>query len=217
MPTYRSVAAADRKPSKIVVLPPSAFADDWKEKPADEVAVGLRFVSGEDYDMAANAALERAEAWATNGGRRDDAHFVKVYNDQLIYGIVCRAATDPNDISEPWFQKPVEDTVRQALTEQGARRLWDELNLLHVGSGVAMPVAGDSEVKRLAAILARGTAMSASTAAQQIEARKFVAYLLEQLGPHDPKATAEDADPDADEDEPKAGEEDGVYSVVTAN
>lgn len=208
MSKLRDTTASDLPP-RVVPVPPSAFADDWHGRPDSEVAIGLCFVSAEDIDAAMNTALERAESWATNEGRRDEAHFNKVYNEQLIYGIVGRAAVNPNDCTRRWFPAPCEDSIRRAMTPDGARRLWDELQLLHVGSGVQMPMASDDDIRRLAAILARGIAIGAATSAKATEARKFAWYLLEQLGPLDPKATPEDADEITDEDDDTEASDEG--------
>lgn len=214
MTTFRAAQEADRKAPRVVVLPPSAFASDWKDRPTDpndpdaEVAIGVRFISATDIDVARAEAYRRAVAWMTDGGKTHDvSEYEACRNDQLLYLLVARAACDVNDIDQPWFPRPAEDTIRDCLTAEGARRIWDEMQILHAGSGVGMPVAGDGEVKKLAAILWEGSALAKASPAVQLEARKLVSYLLEQLGALAPEAVD---DPEADD------EDDDGYTAVAA-
>lgn len=186
-----------RKPTRVAVLPPSAFADDWADRPEADVAIGLRFVSVEDVEIARNTAVRRAREWlAPKGQLLDERAFNEAYNDEVITVIVARATTDPNDVGRTYFAV-AEETIRRALNMQGVARLWDELQLMHLCSGVAMPRADDDDVALLTAILSRGVALAQAPEGVAIEARKLVSYLLEQLRKHDPEA---EADPDDEED-----------------
>lgn len=186
--TTLSQVPRDPKPERIVVLPPSAFAEDWPNRPHVEVAIGLRRLSQSDLGIARREAEREAVGFYDE--LRESPRKVsfdvldELRNDALIVGAVGRAATDPNDASKPYFAGQ-EDGARMALTPQGARRLWDELVLLHVGGNVARPRASDEDVRRLGKALARGTVRLDD------EARMLASYLLESL-----------AVPEDEEDEP---------------
>ncbi len=202
MKAAASQTSVVRLPPRHVVLSPSAFADDWGSRPDADVAIGVRFISVEDMEVARNVAVRKAREWlAPKGQLLDEQAFDHAYNDELLLGIVARATCDPNDVSKPYF-KCAEDTIRLALTSDGVRRIWDELCLLHAGSGVAMPQASDEDTRELAAILMRGVALDKAPADVRVEAKKMVSYLLERLRPLDDgtpmEATIEFDDEDSD-------------------
>lgn len=184
----------DPKPERIVVLPPSAFADDWESRPRVEVAVGLRRLSQQDLGIARREAEREAVGFYEE--LRDSPRKVnfevldELRNDALCIGAVGRAATDPNDTAIPYFLGQ-EDTAKAALTPEGARRLWDELVLLHVGGNVARPRASDEDCQRLGRALAQGLVKLDD------EARMLAAYLIESLAV--PEAVEDDESEDDDE------------------
>jgi hypothetical protein len=202
------VASSPNKPFRHVTLSPNAFASDWSERPETDVAIGLRFVSVEDVETAQNIAVKRARDWIAPEGRvLDKRSFDEVRNDQLISILVARASCDPNDVGVPYFGAVADEVIRQRLTVTGIRRLWDEMCAMHVTCGVGMPQADDDEVKMLAAILARGSALEKAEPGVAHEIRRLAAYALEHLGPLDDGAATED---DSDE------AEDGVYAAAGA-
>ena len=91
-------------------------------------------------------------------------------------------------------------------TDDHVRRMWDELCLMSVASGVGMPQADDDEVAVLALVLRRRVALERATPAVRAEVRRLCAYLLEHLGPLDDGAHgAEDEGTDV---------ESGVYAAT---
>lgn len=178
-----SIRADARRPPRIVVLQPGAFADTWPLKPLTEVAVGLRLIASSDVQAARGVATEQARKWFANregATPLDHESFLDAYNDGVMRHCVARACTDPNDVSEPYFPA-AEDTVRDALTEEGVRRLWDELIILHASTSINIPRADDTDVERLVRVLLDGGAMAALGGDEQIEMRTILGYALTRL------------------------------------
>jgi hypothetical protein len=177
----KAAASAARTPQRHVTLDPSAFADGWAEKPLEEVAIGLRLVGEDDVQAARVEAARLAIGWYDDGegGCVDEDARVEAYNDALVRWIVARGATDPNDVTQPYFAM-AEETVRVALTSEGVRRIWDELVLLQIGAGVRMAPATDPDLARLARAL---PFVGKLAEGPQAEVRKLLAHCLEQLAP----------------------------------
>lgn len=179
-------------PLRVVVLPPSAFADDWPQKPSDEVAIGLRFLSQADVDAGRREAMREASGFYAE--LRDtpipadpDAS-VDVHNDTLVMYAVARGTCDPNDVTKPYFVA-AEDTVKIALTPEGARRIYDELVILTKGYSPGLPAASDADVRSLGNRLRRGAIPLDD------ESRKLIGYLLSKHGGLD-EAEGDDEDDD---------------------
>lgn len=185
----------DTKPPRHVVLPPSSFGDEWPNKPATEACIGLRFISQADFDAARREAEREARGFYAEFRQRDkdcdNAVLEDVYNDSFLAHIAARGTCNPNDVTQPYFPF-AEDTVRQALTPEAMRRVWDEIVILHKGSAPSRPEASDEDVAQLAWALRRAELDS--------EGRRLCAYLLEKIGPV--------------VGAPEKDEEDGAYYVT---
>ena len=60
---------ASRKPARVVVLTPTDFAADWSQRPADDVALGLRRLCDRDIQIAkAEASKFVKQAYGTDDG-----------------------------------------------------------------------------------------------------------------------------------------------------
>lgn len=197
-----STIARPKKPAKTIVLPRSAFSDNWENKPATEVAIGLRFLSQGDLDTARREAERTAQGFYQQFRERDkdcaDQTLEDVFNDAFLVQVVSFATCNPNDVSHPYFPL-AQDVVPMALTPEALRRIWDELVILHKGSVESRPTASDEDVKRLARALKKAPELD-------VETRRLCAYLLEKVGPSD-----DDKDSDDDEEEDGAG---GYYAVA---
>lgn len=180
MPTFSQVSPTDRAPPRTVVLKPAAFADTWAGKPYDDVCVGLRLISTGEVESARAAAVEQAAQWHTNhetGRLHDYATADVASDDAFMRHCIARATCDCNDFTQPYFPF-AENTVRDALTIEGVQRLWDELLILHVTSGVGIPRADDADIQRLAAMLMQPYALRSLTASDRLELRTLFGHAL---------------------------------------
>jgi len=102
------------------------------------------------------------------------------YNEAVMRHMVARGTCDPNDVNKPYF-KHAEDNVRDWMTTDAVRRVWDELLVLQAISSVAILRASPEDVERTARILADGRAMSALQPGDHIEVRTLLGYVLTLL------------------------------------
>jgi hypothetical protein len=172
-----------RKPARVVVLPPSAFSDEWPQKPVTDVAVGLRLVSESTLQSAKAEAARHAIGFYE--GREldcvDEDARVEAYNDALVRFVCARAMTDPNDIAAPYFPM-AEDTIAQAMTTGGIMRVWDEYVRLLLGTGNRTTPIDDDDIVALAGAL-RPEVLRSLPRNVELEARKLLWHLHTILAP----------------------------------
>jgi hypothetical protein len=198
--TVASKVVRSKKPPGKIILPPSAFADDWADKPAGDVAIGLRFVSQADADVGRREAEREAVGFYSEmRGTHvptDPETVADIYNDALIMHAVARGTCNPNDVTEPYWVA-ADDQVKHALTPAGARRIWDELVIMTKSKGPSRRAADPDECKKLGRLLAAGVQLDD-------ECRKLCAHLLERM----PEDLVELPD---DEDDVEIAEEAPAY------
>lgn len=181
MAAFSKSLAESAKPARVVVLPLSAWASDWHDRPSGEIAVGLRLLSEADTQVAiASAAREAREACPE--AEADSPELVDAYNAALMRWAVARATCDPNDAAKPWLDA-AEDTIGHALTSAGLRRLWDELERATLEESVTTREASDLELVELAALLVSPDELSALPRADARRLRRLAAHLLDTLRP----------------------------------
>lgn len=164
-------------PARIVVLEPSAWAQD---APKTKVALGLRpLTQGE-------LMTSQAEAWkeAHAHGRQGEAAEER-FNEALLCWVVGFATTDPNNASKPYFEFGNEQ-VRAQLRPDTVRRLWDELELAKAQTSPLLPAATDEELAELGAMLCAEAPLEALPPARALRVRRWARVLLEHLDPADP-------------------------------
>ena len=194
-------AAAPKQAEAFIVLPPSAFSDEWRDKPRVEVCVGLRRLSEQDEKVSKEQGRKIVFRDHVREGKVvDEDQAWESYNQELIRYLMARAMCDVNDVSKPFFEF-AEDTIHVALTSEGLGLVWDRWWMLKL-SGPAAPVADDDAVRRLARILAKPEYMKRLGLAEK-PARKLLAEVLANFG---------ELEVDEDEEE---DEEDG-YVVTLA-
>lgn len=183
MTTIDQAMPASNAPPRTVTLPVTAFGDTWKGKPDTDVAIGLRLISSDVVENARAAARKQAREWHCDketGRILDEDAYIDAYNDGFMRRCVARATCDVNDIAEPYF-KFAENTVREALTVEGVRRLWDELLILHAENSVAIAPADDADIERMARVLLHGGALAALDEGDRVELRTLCSYVLAML------------------------------------
>lgn len=181
MAAFSKSLADSVKPARVVVLPLSAWASDWHDRPSGEVAVGLRLLSEADTQTCmASAAREAREVYPE--APEDSPELVEAYNSALMRWAVARATCDPNDASKPWLDA-AEDTIALALTPSGIRRLWDELERATLEESVTTREASDLDLVELAALLVAPDELEALPLAAARRLRRLAAHMLDTLRP----------------------------------
>ena len=196
MSTFREATASPERedggptpPRHTAVFSPDIFADTWALKPKADVCIGFRLIPSRDIIAAKAQAEEQARKWYPRADLADltpegiDKSLQEAndaYNDAVMRHCVARATCDANDVSKSYF-KHAEDTVRDALTEDGVRRLWDQLLIVQAQTAVGVLRAGPDDIERVAAILADGRAFEALSHGDKIECATLLGYVLTLL------------------------------------
>ncbi len=141
------------RPPRVVTIPPSAWASHRADRPAEPVQVGLRLISEEDTQYARGEAARIAAEYIQNAENEEER--VAAFNDALIRVALGRALCQPHDVTQPYFLMG-EDEIRVRLTSDGARRLYQELEALHVAESPAMPEIDEEGFAHLLAMWDRG-------------------------------------------------------------
>src|SRR5258708_5142181 len=117
-----------RKPTVCLVLPPSTFSEEWSNRPAHDIVVGLRRLSAFDDQSAVAVASKRViDVLSDEDGTLTDAQAAdEIYNNELFAYAVARSLCDPNDTAKAHPLFPLaEDQVPQYFTSPGIRFVWD--------------------------------------------------------------------------------------------
>ena len=173
-----------RPPPASVIIPPSAFADEWEDKPKDPVCAGLRLVSHQDLQVARAQARERANRAIPDPDVEETDEVLvwsDAYNDALLSHIVAIALCDPNDSAQSWslIKAAPEDTVRAFMTSDGIRLVFDAWEKMRIASDPTQREAEDAEVETLVALLKERSASLGRMRSSRV--RRLLAFCLDEL------------------------------------
>ena len=140
-----------RAPSRIVSLPPNAWADSRSDKPREPVEIGIRLMSEEDVQVARSQAAKTALELVPVGTEEDR---VSAFNDALMRNAAERATCSPKNAESPFFVMG-ELEIRERITPEGVRRLWQEIEALHLASNPSLSEIDDEGTAHLFALLHR--------------------------------------------------------------
>ncbi len=183
--------AKSRVPEDHVILDITAFAADWKQKPQGEVALGLRRVSDGDLQTA------RAEAAKYATMMHDDREGqIESFNDGLMRWMIVRGTCDANDIllNNPIFDGS-EENVRNALTSNAIRYVWDRIEQFHVAHSPLVEEATLEDLDELASRMRNPHPLEKMSPAVQKRFMKFAWFLLNELRTVDPNYVEDTLDP----------------------
>jgi hypothetical protein len=93
--------------------------------------------------------------------------------------IVARSTCLHDDITKPYWRM-AEDTVRECLTSEGVRLIWDRYERMLVETSPLDPELSAEKVPELVALLDAGT-LDIMASSQAKRARKLLAFVLEDL------------------------------------
>lgn len=182
MTTFKALLdSQDRIPSRHLVLTRAMFADTWQEKPAEDLAIGLRKLNDADVQTArAEAAKYAIEMHNDREGQID------AFNDMLMRWMIIAGTCDANDVSRP---APIfdgsEENVRSALTSQSIRYIWDQLDAFLIESSPLVLTASDEEVVTLADRLSQGPLPETMSKSDTLRVRKLLGFVLREIQKHE--------------------------------
>ena len=170
------------RPLVVETIPPSGFADTWKNRPHAPVQIGLRLV-GEDIIAHAQAnAMEFAREYhptIENDVDRDVR--IEAYNAALMREILVHACCSPTDVDEPFFKETPQDTFRAALRDVTVRRLWEAYERLSRSTSPLTAEASDDDVTSLATTLLVTDLLEHVEPAEQARLRRLLTFVRESL------------------------------------
>jgi hypothetical protein len=176
-------AAPPRRPARVVLVPPTAFADDYADRPAEPIAVGLRLLSETHVTGARAEASRQAVARYTDeeADVTDPRALDEAYNDALLEHLVAAALCDPNSVtaSHPLFPYAA-DQVPGAFSPEGLRFLYDELARVHHEASPLVPAITSEGVVELVALLQTG-AYETQPRIAKLATGKLLTHCLEVL------------------------------------
>lgn len=141
----------DRRPLRVVVLPPSAFVEKAAKRPTEPFEVGLRLISeGDILALRVKAARGAKKAFPDFGP--DNPVWDEHYSQVLMLGAIARALCSAEDRTQPRWE--AQETVVTLLTKPAVERLWDELEALQVTAAPSSPEASPADLARLRELLA---------------------------------------------------------------
>jgi len=161
------------------VVPPSIFRDDWTDKPTESICCGIRNISLEDVStirkMSAEHAVKSYPSYV------DEEPRIEAYNDSILRLIVARSTCDANNVAEPWeiWQGMPEDMAEVALSVEGARWMYGQIERIRIESCITLPEATDEAIEELADLFA--IARMNITEAQEQRVRRLLQFVTDEL------------------------------------
>ena len=160
-----------------VVLHPDDFASTWEKRPNQDVAVGLRLLPNGVDEIARREAARLAWEAVPRPEDRDDRY--TQYSEEIVRWLVAKATCDPNNVDEPYFEH-AEDTIKEALTSSGIRKVFDAYERLVIETGFTDEPIQDNDIEELARLLATG-ALYQLAPAKQLRSRKLLSFVRSEL------------------------------------
>jgi hypothetical protein len=167
----------DVVPRATVVLSPDDFASAWEDRPASPVAIGLRLISTGVDETARREAARLA--WEAVPRAEDREARYEQYGEQVIRWIVAKATCNPNNVDVPYFEH-AEETIKEALTSRGVRKVFDAYERLLIEQGALDEAITDDDIETLARLLSSG-ALRMLAPAKEIRARKLLSFVRDEL------------------------------------
>lgn len=180
----RHQQAVASKPSRIVIVPPSAFADDYEDKPKEPVRVGLRLVSEQVFNRSRTAAAQ--DAWKSHPENDDEGNRIDRFNQKLVGLIVAHAAVEPENAAAAYFGPMAEDKILRAMTSEGIRMLYDEYETYAISVSPTAPEATDDELGTIADGLESGSLLQGMDVVTARRARRLLRHVLDMARPDAP-------------------------------
>jgi hypothetical protein len=208
-----------RKPASTMIIPVSAFSDDWEHRPTAAIAVGLRLLSEQQAQQATREAARTTVEFLhldDPAAKRPSAEVEnEVYTSRIMGFAIAHAVCDPNDVLEMHKDLPaMEDHVFRYFSPAGIKFVFEALQAASAKVSPVSPVADDEDLALLIAHIRVGT-IAALPRAEQLAVLRLLACALEPLRVKAPGVVPDVADGESDHEAAEDGESD--YSIrVTA-
>ncbi len=178
MTAFRDILAAkNRIPERHVVLKKDAFAETWEGKPPEDLALGLRKISDTNIQTARAEAAKYAVMM-----HQDREGQIECFNDALMRWAIVYGTCDANDIDvQAQVFSGSEENVRNALTSQAIRFVWDELERYHIETSPLVVAATDEQIEQLGKRLAAKVLPGMMTVGAMNRSRKLLAFVLQEI------------------------------------
>lgn len=175
----------NRLPPATVVVPPKAFADTWRQRPGEDVCIGLRTIPDGDLEDARVEAYRRAKDLFPDHEKSPASLelFVASFQDALVRWVIARGTCDPNDVLKAWngWVSAPEDMARDYLTDHGAQLIFDAWEKMRIEANIGLVPASDEDLADLPILLARLPLMAADSASRAMRIRRLLRFVLEEL------------------------------------
>lgn len=172
-------------PPGSVVVGVNAWASTWKQRPGDDVCIGLRFVPDAELEDARIEAFKRASGLYPHHERSPESTELwrLSFYDALIRWIVARGTCDPNDARKPLdlFAAGAEDIVPLALTDHGIQRIFDSWERMRIEADIGIAAATDADIDQLGALLPRLRILEETARSRALRLRRLMRFVLEEL------------------------------------
>lgn len=166
---------------RVITLPPSAWADHRSDKPREPVPIGIRLISEEDVQIARSTAAKIATELVPVGGEDDR---IAAYNDALCRVAAARGTCAPHDAEQSFFAMG-ELEIRERMTSEGVRRIWQEIEALHISGNPSLAEIDDEGLAHLFALLDRN-AIDELPREDMLRVRRLLEICRSQLAEVDP-------------------------------
>ena len=143
-----------RKPAASMLIPVSAFSDEWEHRPTAAIAVGLRLLS----EQSAQAATREAARTTVEFLHLDDPAAKRpspeveneIYVSRIMGFAIAHAVCDPNDVNEMHKDLPaMEDQVFRYFSTAGIKFVFEALQAAMARLSPVSPVADEEDLALL--------------------------------------------------------------------
>lgn len=170
---------ADTKPVAFSEIQPGMWTSEWADKPSVPMKVGVRLLS-EQSIQESKAEASRVVVGFYEGATEDQEGLVDSYNDALMRSSVARGICAHSSAKIPFFALG-EEEVRQHMTPEGVRFLFQEIEAAHIAHSPCQREVDRDECLKLAVILQREVALERLRGPEKARVGRMLSYCLDAL------------------------------------
>lgn len=165
-------------PPRVITLPLAAWKSTYSGRPECDIQMGIRLPGQDDAETVETEALRALQSASRDG----DSAAIRAYNESKLLNLVALCICDPFDVSKAHdlFETP-NAILEIALTPQGIRRIFDEIERLQIETSPIFREATNEDVQSFAVMLHEGALQSLGDAVNQARIRRYIAYCLELM------------------------------------